>query len=127
MTEQKLSKKNKKIIGNSGEDKAASYLEKNGYSILHRNWRTRCGEIDIIAEKGNFLVFVEVKTLPSGNIEILSLELNQKKQKRISETSKFFLAINRKYSERLVRFDVIVIDMPGFPEVYHIENAFLGL
>ena len=117
---------NRKVIGKNGEDRASDYLVGHGFKILNRNWRTKRGEIDIIAEKENIIVFVEVKTLPSGSLETLSHELNQRKQKRITETAKRFLAINRKYNERIIRFDVIVIDMPGFPSVYHIENAFFG-
>jgi putative endonuclease len=116
-----------KIVGNAGEDKASAYLLSAGYKIIARNWRTRGGEIDIIVEKDDTLVFVEVKTLPSGNLETLSHELNRKKQKRIIETAKFFLVTNRKYSNRVIRFDVLVIDMPGFSSVYHIKDAFAEL
>ncbi|MCR5401597.1 MAG: YraN family protein [Treponema sp.] len=114
----------KKETGNAGEDKAAFYLIKKGYEIIQRNYRTRRGEIDIIAKKEELLVFVEVKTLPNGNAELLSHVLDQRKQKRIIKTAKCFLAIHRQYSNDFIRFDVIVNDMPGFPEVYHIENAF---
>ena len=82
------------------------------------------GEIDIIATIDNTLVFVEVKTLPSGNIETLELILGKIKQKRIAETTKCFLNLYRQYNDRYIRFDVIVIDMPGFDSVYHLENAF---
>lgn len=97
---------------------------KNGYQLVERNFRTNQGEIDIIVEKENFIVFVEVKTLPKGNLEFLSHVLDSRKQKRIIKTAKRFLAINRQYSNSYIRFDVIVLDMPGLPQVYHIENAF---
>jgi putative endonuclease len=113
-----------KLTGNKGEDRAAAYLEAHGFSILSRNWRTRTGEIDIIVLSDNTLVFVEVKTLPHGSPEILAHVLDRRKQKRIIETSKRFLSINRQYSKSYIRYDVIVIDMPGMPEMYHIENAF---
>lgn len=120
-------KKNTKKVGNSGEDKAVEYLKTNGYKIVARNWQIRGGEIDIIAEQGEVLVFAEVKTLPSGNVEILSHELNLRKQKRILETSKRFLQNNRQYNDSIIRFDVLVVDMPGFLPVYHIKDAFLEL
>ena len=72
----------------------------------------------------NILVFVEVKTFLTNSIETLSKVLNKQKQKRIIETAKYFLINNRKYSNSLVRFDVVVIDMPKLEPVYHIENAF---
>jgi len=117
----------RKQTGNDGEKRAASWLIKNGYSILEQNFRSGQGEIDIIALKEDFVVFVEVKTLPQGNPELLSGVLNFRKQKRIIKTAKRFLTIHRQYSNSYIRFDVIVVDMPGFPEVYHIENAFAEL
>lgn len=114
--------------GVAGEERAAAYLKQQGFIILNRNWRTRSGEIDIIAMSSqDVLVFVEVKTLPGGDAQVLAHELNKKKQQRITETAKCFLLNNRQYSNSSVRFDVIVIDMPGVEPVYHIENAFSGL
>ncbi len=118
---------NTKTIGNYGESKAADYLIEQGYSIIERNYRTNGGEIDIIAYKEKILVFVEVKSLPNGSPELLQTELNRGKLQRIVKTSKRFLLKHRQYSNSYVRYDVIVIDMPGYPDVYHIENAFTEL
>ena len=118
---------NTKVIGNEGENKALEFLLHNGYELLHKNWRTRFGEIDIIVKKDNLIVFVEVKSLPKGNLDYLSKVLNKDKQERIIKTSKRFLLNNRQYSNSYIRYDVIVIDMPGMSEVYHIENAFMEL
>ena len=117
----------KKSIGKAGEEKAARYLIEKGYSIVARNWQTKSGEIDIIALSNDVLVFVEVKTLPNGNVDMLSHVLDDRKQKKIIETSKRFLLINRQYSKHYIRYDVIVVDMPSLPVVYHIENAFSEL
>ena len=117
-------KDSRKKNGNDGEQKSCDYLLEQGFFIVERNYRTKDGEVDIIALKEDVLVFVEVKTLPSGNSETLLKELNARKLKRIIKTSKCFLTKYRQYSNNYIRFDVIVIDMPGFPEVYHIENAF---
>ena len=99
-------------------------MRSRGYEIVARNWRSRRGEIDIIAQKDGVLVFAEVKTLPSGDLETLAHELDRRKQKRIVETAKLFLANNRKYKYTAIRFDVLVVDMPDWSEVYHIEDAF---
>ena len=115
---------NTKLTGNEGENRAASYLEAKGFEIIERNWRTNRGEIDIIAFKNDTLVFVEVKTLPNGTLDMIQRELNNQKRERILKTSKRFLLNHRQYSNSYVRFDVIVIDMPGLEPVYHIENAF---
>ena len=115
---------NTKLTGNEGENRAASYLEAKGFEIIERNWRTNRGEIDIIAYKNDTIVFVEVKTLPNGTSDMIQRELNYQKRQRIIKTSKRFLLNHRQYSNSYVRYDVIVIDMPGLEPVYHIENAF---
>ena len=115
---------NTKVTGNDGEDRAAQYLIKQGYAILERNWRTKGGEIDIIALKDENIVFVEVKTLPNGTLDMIQRELNSQKRQRIIKTSKRFLLKHRQYSNSYIRFDAIVLDMQGLPPAYHIENAF---
>ena len=115
---------NSKSIGNDGENRATAYLVSKGFEIIERNWRTNRGEIDIIAVKNDTLVFVEVKTLPNGTLDMIQRELNNQKRQRILKTSKRFLLKHREYNNSYVRFDVIVIDMPGLEPVYHIENAF---
>lgn len=115
---------NTKTVGNEGENRAADYLVSKGFEIIERNWRTNRGEIDIIAFKNDILAFVEVKTLPNGTLDMIQRELNNQKRQRILKTSKRFLLNHRQYSNSYVRFDVIVIDMPGLEPVYHIENAF---
>jgi putative endonuclease len=110
--------------GRAGEERSARYLQDLGYQILFQNWRTRTGEIDIIAFKEPFLVFVEVKTLPHGNLAMLDQVLGKIKRKRIIETAKYFVHKYRQYSNSYMRFDVLIVDMPGLPSLYHIENAF---
>ena len=116
---------NGKQTGAAGEERASKYLIEKGYEILERNYRTKTGEIDIIAEKAETLVFVEVKTLPQATSDMLSSVLNRQKLQRILKTSKRFLLNHRQYSNSYIRYDVIVLDMQGLPEVYHIENAFM--
>ena len=115
---------NTRKIGDEGENRACEYLLSKGFAIIERNWRTKDGEIDIIAFKNDILVFLEVKTLPNGTMDMIQRELNYQKRQRIIKTSKRFLLNHRQYSNNYVRYDVIVIDMPGFDAVYHIENAF---
>ena len=118
-------KKSSVAKGHDGENRAADYLVKNGYEILDRNFRMgREGEIDIIAQKNSFLVFVEVKTLPHGDLEMLSHVLDVRKQQKIIKTAKFYMEKYRQYKCRAVRFDVLAIDVPGLEPVHHIVNAF---
>ncbi len=117
-------RKSTRSVGQTGENKACAFLTENSYRIVERNFRTRGGEIDIIAEKDDVLVFVEVKALPGGDIDLLSHELDLRKQRKIIKTANFFLLKHREYNISKIRFDVIVIDMPNLPSVYHIQDAF---
>lgn len=121
-----LSSKEKGFLG---EERVVNFLVNKNYQILFRNWRTKFGEIDIIAlDKSNLngdtLVFLEVKTLPSGNAETLEKELSVTKQKKIVKTSKCFLLEYRQYKYDYIRYDVVIVDMPGQEPIWHIENAF---
>ena len=110
--------------GKEGEKKAENYLKEQGYVIVCRNWRARRGEIDLVAEKDGTLVFAEVKTLPASTLETVEHVLGGIKQKKIIETAKRFLLENRQYSNSYIRFDVLIVDVPFYPPVYHIKNAF---
>lgn len=121
MTDKSVSTHEKGVIG---ENKACSFLLEHGYSIIERNFRIRGGEIDIIAQKDDFLVFVEVKSLPHGDIDTLSSELGIRKQQKIIKTAKYYLQNNRQYNYQYIRFDVLALDVAGLEPVYHIINAF---
>ena len=110
--------------GKEGEKKAENCLKEQGYVIVCRNRRARRGEIDLIAEKDGTLVFAEVKTLPASTLETVEHVLGGIKQKKIIETAKRFLLENRQYSNSYIRFDVLIVDVPFYPPVYHIKNAF---
>ena len=112
--------------GKLGEDVAVNFLEKYGYKICARNFRGRWGEIDIVAEDGDCIVFVEVKTRQYTSYGRPAEFVNAAKQKKIIRTALEYtgeLDIN-------MRFDVIEIlydDYYGemlIKEINHIENAF---
>jgi putative endonuclease len=107
--------------GRAGEAAAALYLEKKGLEILERNFRGKSGEVDLIAREGETLVFVEVKTWSSLGIDALEQGLNEKKQRRIIETAKYFLASHREYRYMAVRFDVVFVAPGG---ITHLASAF---
>ena len=109
-------------LGKKGEDRAAEALEAAGMSVIARNFRSRNGEIDIIALDGETLVFIEVKAWSILGMENLSYSLNEKKQRRIIETAKYFLSIYRQYYGRAIRFDVIFV---GKEAVTHLASAFM--
>jgi putative endonuclease len=109
--------------GRLGERAAAEWLEGEGYRILARNFRSRRGEIDIVAAKGGTLVFFEVKTWEAYSGADLADSIDGRKRERIVETSKFFLDRHREFSSMNVRYDVLLIQ-DGLRTIHHIESAF---
>ncbi len=111
-------------FGEAGEDAAASLLERSGYRIVARNHRCRRGEVDLIAEKGELLVFVEVRTRATAAFGGPEETVTPQKQRRVIAAARDFLARWRG-PERGARFDVIaVVDGPRGPTLQHFENAF---
>lgn len=95
-------------VGSYGEEIAASYLKKQGYRILEQNYRKRYGEIDIIAEDGEDIVFVEVKTRKSDLFGSPFEAVDTRKQHRMSRVALAYLH-SRKMSDRSARFDVVAV------------------
>jgi putative endonuclease len=114
--------RNSVSLGKEGENRAVQALQAAGMSIIARNFRSSHGEIDIIALDGETLVFAEVKAWSKFGIENLAYSISQKKQRRIIETAKYFLSINRQYYGRAIRFDVVFI---GNEAVSHLASAFM--
>jgi len=111
----------KKNSGRQGEDQAAAALESAGMEIIARNFRSKYGEIDIIALTGDVIIFVEVKAWSVFGIEDLQYGIDIKKQRKIIKTAKYFLLENRKYSRMAIRFDVVFIKNNS---VTHLASAF---
>ncbi len=109
-----------KIKGDSGEIKAQHYLKKNKYKILETNFKNKLGEIDIVAEKGGVVIFVEVKSRLTNAYGRPMEAVDSRKQNKIKKVAEIYLMIkNRYYND--CRFDVIeVFD----DKIEHIENAF---
>ncbi len=95
-------------LGQSGEDLAASYLTKQGYRIVERNFRSHHGEIDIIAYDQQFLVFVEVKNYSCRSFGAPLSAITKSKREGIIHAAKVYL-FRRKISGVNCRFDVLVI------------------
>jgi putative endonuclease len=109
----------KRIFGKIGEQLAVTFLENKGYKIIKCNYRAFAGEIDIIAEICDVLVFVEVKTRSDNSFGKGYESVTRAKQKKILRTAQAY--INRLAYTPLCRFDVISIDSGA---ITHIENAF---
>lgn len=115
---------NKRQRGIAGEELAVDFLLKKGYRILERNYRFERGEIDIIAEDNNTLVFVEVKTRRSKEFGEPEDAVTPGKQKQIKQTAEGYI-FQYQIDDRSCRFDIVAIDI-GMkePSIRHIEDAF---
>ena len=111
-----------KSIGEKGERAACDFLDSHGYRIIERNWRTKIGELDIIAEYKDLLVVVEVKTSLKLGLVPPEMRVHYHKQRKIKQLSALYLKCHRIYPP--VRFDIIAVWWEPQLQIRHIENAF---
>ena len=111
--------------GREGEEIAARHLLAHGYRILARGWRTRLGELDLVASRGGMLVFVEVKTRRGDAFGPPAAAVHGLKQLRLARVALQFLT-DGPHRDAPCRFDVIAVTLRGGspPLVEHIEDAF---
>ena len=114
-------------LGKWGERVALDYLRENGYTIIIAGFRSRFGEIDIIAKSTEYLTFTEVKTRRNNNFAQAREFVTKSKQRKIITTANYWLA--KRTTNLQPRFDVIEIyakdgENTISPEIIHIENAF---
>lgn len=112
---------NSRLIGADHESVAVRYLKENGYNILKRNYQVRCGEIDIIAKRDGYIVFIEVKYRSNIHTGTPGDSVDHRKQRQISKVAMYYLNQYGYGIDTAVRFDVIT--MAG-DNIVHIENAF---
>ncbi len=115
---------NRRKQGKNGEDLAAQYLERSGLKILERNYRFERGEIDLIAEEGEELVFVEVKARRSNTFGPPEDAVTEEKQEQIYAVADGYL-FEHNINNRPCRFDVVAIEFrDGCAEIRYIRDAF---
>lgn len=118
---------NTNLLGRWGEQTAAEYLQKKRYRLLGMNYRTRFGELDLIAANKKYLVFVEVKLRRSDSFAAPREYVTAAKIERLKASAELWLQENE--TKLQPRFDVIEILAPEGektlrPKITHIENAF---
>lgn len=111
-------------FGRLGEDLACEELRRRGYAVTDRRYRTRHGEIDIVAREGGDIVFVEVKARASGEFGGSAAAVTAMKQRRVARMAADYLA-RRALLDKPCRFDVVTIDFAGgTPRVEVYTHAF---
>jgi putative endonuclease len=117
----------RRALGFSGESAAQKYLTAQGYQIIGKNFRTRCGEIDLIAKHGDVFVFVEVKTRTSSAYGMPEEAVTRTKQRHLILAAQIYLSKFRHVNVNW-RIDVLgLLQQPdGSWQVRHIPNAVQG-
>lgn len=96
-------------VGGWGEWIALRHLQRSGFDIVVQNWRTRRGEIDLIAYDGSYLVFVEVKTRTKPSRFPPELQVDESKKDRLETLANSFL-IRHELSDTPIRFDLVAVE-----------------
>lgn len=108
--------------GKLGESLAIRYLLDEGYDIIERNFRHRHAEIDIIAQKGEMLVFVEVRARQDNTYGYPEETISDKKIEKIMEGAEHY--IFSKNWTKAIRFDIVSVDLGDETEIHHFKDAF---
>lgn len=116
------------LLGRAGERLALEHLQRLGYRLVARNYRTRFGEIDLVVEDRATLVFVEVKTRRSERPGATWDSLDEKKRRKVRRLAAAFLSEARGRPRRpQIRFDAVGVTIDGrglLVCIDHVENAF---
>jgi len=109
--------------GEEGEQLAADHLIQKGFTVLERNYRHKKSEIDLIVRRGNWLVFVEVKTRTSDAYGYPEEFVDFRKKKKIFEGADYYMYITDWSGN--VRYDIVAVSLAnGEPVIHHLEDAF---
>lgn len=117
-------KQHSRDLGNQGEQLVHDYVVKQGFTILAKNMRIQGGEIDLIAQKKDLVICVEVKTRTNQATDMAEL-ITHWQQQRIVRAAQYFL-IQNKLDDVTCRFDVALVAMTPQPSLNYIPNAFEG-
>jgi putative endonuclease len=111
-------------LGKWGEDVAASYLERLGYTILERDWKSGHRDLDIIAREGDIVVFVEVKTRRNRDFTDPEMAVDYQKIRHLQQAANHYIKF--RHIDNDIRFDIITVvgTMNETPSIEHIKDAF---
>lgn len=111
------------MLGREGEAFAAEFLEAKGYTILERNFRNGRAEVDIVARKDRFIVFVEVKSRSNLHFGYPEVGITKKKVELIAQAASYYMFTNQ--LDLFIRFDVVALHKTASGwDCIHTEDAF---
>jgi len=108
-------------IGKKGEDLAAEFLVRKGFAVVKRNYRFKHAEIDLIVQKDDWTIFVEVKTRSSNSFGEPESFVGYKQGRKIFEAAEEFIFSTDWHGH--IRFDIISVKLGATPEIVHFEDA----
>lgn len=116
--------KARQSLGQHGEQLAQAHLRQQGYTILSTNWRCAHGELDIVAQQSDTVVFVEVRTRSAEATDAAFESINPRKQEKLAALAHLFLEAHDLETASW-RIDVIAVAVPrsGKPHIEQVENA----
>lgn len=118
----------RKALGDFGEDAAAAHLERAGLRILARKWRCPLGELDIVAQDGQALVFVEVRTRRGGPAGLAQESVTRAKQARLARLAYSYLGATGHPGDWRIDVVAVVVEPSGrVAHIDHIRNAVEGV
>ena len=109
--------------GDAAEERALNYLQRQGLTLVTRNWHCRMGELDLIMREGEELVIVEVRQRTHASFGGAAESITATKRQRLTRAARFYLQRHPREAQRPVRFDVVALNGDGEPE--WIRHAFL--
>ena len=116
-------------LGGFGERIAADHLASKGYRVFDRNFRVAEAEIDLIAEFGGEVVFVEVRTRKGGDRGMAALSVNVPKARKLRRAVGWYIESHPEFAERALRIDVVTVELASdgkLQRIEHIEDAIRG-
>lgn len=115
----------RKKIGEIGERLACDFLKRKGYKIIDQNYRTRGGEIDIVAKEGDFFVFVEVKTRTNRTFGFPEEAIDSRKLHKLAQTAEQYFIAHHLYNQNY-RIDAVSVEIDqetGKMEIRHEKDV----
>jgi putative endonuclease len=113
-------------LGRRSEDVAAAFLTAQGLTILHRNFRRRFGELDLVVRDGDELAIVEVRSRSTEACGGVAASIDSRKIRRVIRAARLFLQQNKALARMRVRFDVVLISYASAtPQIQWIRHAFV--
>tara|TARA_R110000868_G_scaffold226313_1_gene478872 strand:+ start:87 stop:461 length:375 start_codon:yes stop_codon:yes gene_type:complete len=110
-----------KAVGDAAEDRALAHIEQHGLTLVARNFRCKCGEIDLILKDGDVLVFVEVRYRKRQDYGSALESVTASKQKKIHNSAQYYLQTKALGESQAIRFDVVAMS-PN--DIQWIQHAF---